>query len=144
MNQELIDGLIALLEGSALCEIDYSNGSQRVWLVRDQPMADAARASRRENEKPVPPPPCPTAPAGHVIRSAMTGTFYRAPGPGQPDFVSPGDIVEEGHTLGLVEAMKLLNPVEADRRGRLVEILAPDGATVAHSTPLFVIEPIEG
>ncbi|WP_233887981.1 acetyl-CoA carboxylase biotin carboxyl carrier protein [Paraburkholderia flagellata] len=142
MNQELIDGLIALLERSSLCEIDYSNGSQRVWLVRDRVLADTGHTPRPQNNEPAP-PPCPTAPAGHVVRSAMTGTFYRTPGPGQPIFASPGDIVEEGHTLGLVEAMKLLNPVEADRRGRLTEVLVADGAAVAHNTPLFVIEPIE-
>ncbi|WP_434667275.1 acetyl-CoA carboxylase biotin carboxyl carrier protein [Paraburkholderia sp. A3BS-1L] len=149
MNRELIEGLVALLQRSSLCEIDYTNGSQRVWLVRDRreaaPSSKAitAHSLRAESENSARLPACADGPALHVIHSSMTGTFYRAPGPGQPQFVSPGDLVEEGQTLGLVEAMKLLNPVEADWRGRLVEILVADGATVAHDTPLFVIEPME-
>ncbi|RAR54278.1 acetyl-CoA carboxylase biotin carboxyl carrier protein [Paraburkholderia unamae] len=150
MNQELIDGLIRLLERSSLDVIEYTNGDERIKLVRGggerspPHKADSVAAIARPSaaQSPGSQAASPAAQAQHVIPSGMTGTFYRAPGPDQPVFASPGDLIEEGHTLGLVEAMKLLNPIEADRAGRLIEILVSDGAAVAHDTPLFVIEPI--
>jgi acetyl-CoA carboxylase biotin carboxyl carrier protein len=74
----------------------------------------------------------------------MTGTFYRSPAPDQPPFVAVGDVVKEGQTIAVVEAMKLLNALEADCNGRLVEILVEDGVAVSPDTKLFAIEPLEG
>jgi acetyl-CoA carboxylase biotin carboxyl carrier protein len=75
-----------------------------------------------------------------VVRAPLVGTFYRAPQPGAPAFVTPGDAVEEGETLGIVEAMKLMNHVTADRAGRVVEILAGEGEPVEYDQPLMVLE----
>lgn len=92
-------------------------------------------------------PTRPEAPAkpdqsGHPsFKCPMAGTFYRSPGPGQPQFVKVGDKVQKGQVICIVEAMKLMNEIEADRSGTIVEILAEDGKPVAVDTPLFVIKP---
>jgi acetyl-CoA carboxylase biotin carboxyl carrier protein len=79
-------------------------------------------------------------PGRRVVRAPLVGTFYRAPQPGAPPFAAPGDAVEEGDTLGIVEAMKLMNHVTADRAGRVVEVLAGDGEPVEYDQPLMVLE----
>ncbi len=89
--------------------------------------------------------PAPAAePAEHpgrrTVRAPLVGTFYRAPQPGAAPFVSPGDQVEEGQTVGIVEAMKLMNPVAADRAGRVVGVLVDDGEPVEYDQPLVVLE----
>ncbi|KAK9141114.1 hypothetical protein Scep_010795 [Stephania cephalantha] len=75
------------------------------------------------------------------LKSPMAGTFYRSPGPGQPAFVKVGDKVQKGQSLCIIEAMKLMNEIEADQSGKIVEILLEDGKPVSVDTPLFVIEP---
>ncbi|KAK9159715.1 hypothetical protein Syun_006056 [Stephania yunnanensis] len=75
------------------------------------------------------------------LKSPMAGTFYRSPGPGQPAFVKVGDKVQKGQPLCIIEAMKLMNEIEADQSGKIVEILLEDGKPVSVDTPLFVIEP---
>lgn len=75
------------------------------------------------------------------LKSPMAGTFYRSPGPGEPPFVKVGDNVKKGQVLCIVEAMKLMNEIEADQTGTIVEVLAEDGKSVSVDTPLFVIEP---
>ena len=87
------------------------------------------------------PPAEPTEePGRHVVRAPLVGTFYRASQPGGPPFVTPGDAVEQGDTLGIVEAMKLMNHVIADRAGRVVEVVAGDGEPVEYDQPLVVLE----
>ena len=78
---------------------------------------------------------------GQTIVAGLTGTFYRAPSPDAPLFVEIGDRVEEGQTIGLLEAMKMLNPIEADRAGRVIQILADDGALVTRGAPLIRLAP---
>ncbi|MEV0157805.1 acetyl-CoA carboxylase biotin carboxyl carrier protein [Micromonospora sp. NPDC050686] len=80
-------------------------------------------------------------PARVVVRAPMVGTFYRAPEPGASPFVSVGDLVRPGQVVGLVEAMKLMNEVPADRAGRVVEVLVEDGKPVEYDQPLLVLEP---
>ncbi len=77
------------------------------------------------------------------IRSPMVGTFYRAPEPGARPFVEVGTLVEEGTQVAILEAMKLMNPLEADRRGRVTEILVEDASPVEYDQPLFILEPVE-
>lgn len=77
----------------------------------------------------------------HHVLSPMVGTFYRASEPGLPPLVAEGDVVHPGQQIGILEAMKLMNPIEADRAGRVVVILVPDGASVEYGEPLFAIEP---
>jgi acetyl-CoA carboxylase biotin carboxyl carrier protein len=76
-----------------------------------------------------------------VIRAPLVGTFYAAPEPGSPPFVVPGDAVEKGQTLGIVEAMKLMNHLEAESAGRVVEVLVRDGQPVEFDQPLLLLVP---
>ncbi|CDP04187.1 unnamed protein product [Coffea canephora] len=101
---------------------------------------------------PAPAPAPKTAPAAspaaqspksshHPLKCPMAGTFYRSPAPGEPAFVKVGDKVKKGQVLCIIEAMKLMNEIEADQSGTIVEIVAEDGKSVSVGTPLFVIEP---
>jgi acetyl-CoA carboxylase biotin carboxyl carrier protein len=89
-------------------------------------------------EAPVVPPP-PTAPRA-TLTSPAVGVFYRAPEPGAAPFVAPGDTVAEGQQIGIVEAMKLMIPIHAERAGRIAEALAADGAPVEYGEPLFALD----
>jgi acetyl-CoA carboxylase biotin carboxyl carrier protein len=75
-----------------------------------------------------------------VIASPMVGTFYRSPTPGAPPFVEVGSTVEKGQTLCIIEAMKLMNEIEADQEGRLIKILKDDKTPVEYGEPLFILE----
>jgi acetyl-CoA carboxylase biotin carboxyl carrier protein len=108
------------------------------WETRDP--AGAAPAPSAAAPGPVPPAGPAEHPGRRVVRAPLVGTFYRAPQPDAPPFVTPGDQVEEGDTLGIVEAMKLMNEVTADCTGRVVEILAGDGEPVEYDQPLMVLE----
>ncbi|KJK26088.1 hypothetical protein UB46_02100 [Burkholderiaceae bacterium 16] len=153
MDLKFVQTLLDVLESStALSEIEYGDGQRQVKLKRrssrPSPTAETSeqlvteRAPALAEEAAVAKAPTATATRNSVI-AGMIGTFYRSPAPNQPSFVSVGDTVEEGQTLAIVEAMKLLNPIESDRAGRIAEILVADGAAVSADTPLFVIEDLE-
>ena len=78
-------------------------------------------------------------PDGHVVRAPMVGTFYASPAPDKPSFVSVGQAVKAGDTLGIIEAMKMFNPIEADVSGTVLKILAESGQPIEFDQPLFVI-----
>lgn len=145
MDLKFVETLAGVLERSAaLSEIEYGDGQRHVTLKRgSSPRAIQANASAQLATARAATVPVVATVAAHKIVAGMIGTFYRAPSPHQPAFVSIGDTVEEGQTLAIVEAMKLLNPIEADRAGRIAEILVPDGAAVSTDTALFVIEDLE-
>jgi acetyl-CoA carboxylase biotin carboxyl carrier protein len=96
-----------------------------------------AVAARSANAEPAAGGPADTT---HQLRSPMVGTFYPAPGPGQPPFVQVGDLVEPGQQVGIVESMKLMNPIEADVAGRVLAVLVADAEFVEHDQSLLVIE----
>lgn len=83
------------------------------------------------------PNPAPAAPVGETINAATVGVFYRSPSPGAPPFVSEGDEIGRGQQIAIIEAMKLMLPVEADKGGRIAEILVSDGEAVEYGQPLF-------
>lgn len=132
MDDALLDRLVALLDDSGLREIEFEEGDVRIHLVKDgkgvvrRPDAPAAPFSLE-----------PTSPNDHTIVAGLTGTFYRSSSPEAPPFVEVGDRIEEGQTIGLLEAMKMLNPIEADRAGRIIAIAAADGALVTRGALLF-------
>ncbi|MED6107695.1 Biotin carboxyl carrier protein of acetyl-CoA carboxylase, chloroplastic [Stylosanthes scabra] len=116
------------------------------------PSFAAPPAAPASSPAPAPTPATPTASASlpaakstkssvPALKSPMSGTFYRSPGPGEPPFVKVGDKVKKGQVLCIIEAMKLMNEIEADQAGTIVEIVAEDGKPVSLDAPLFVIEP---
>lgn len=77
----------------------------------------------------------------HVVTAPMIGTFYVAPAPNEPPFITPGDTIAEGQTIGIIEAMKIMNEIAADRAGTVLEVVAVDGQTVEYGSALIRIEP---
>ena len=89
---------------------------------------------------PAAPAAAPQVPAGHTVKSPMVGTFYRSSAPGAKPFVEIGQQVKEGETICIIEAMKILNEIEADKAGTITQILCENGQAVEYGQPLFVIE----
>lgn len=151
MEIEFVDRLIDLLERSHLSELEYAEKGNRLRLVKAH-SGGAASHSARPSEagfahsseatpEPATPASVPNELQCHTITSPLAGVFYRAPATNQPEFVQVGDFVEEGQTLAIVEAMKILNSIDADKTGRLAEILVANGTEVEAGKALFVIEP---
>ena len=107
-----------------------------------QAVSHAPRASAAAEAAP---PPAAVAPGndktGNVVASPFVGTFYRTPAPDQPAFVEVGSVVKKGQVLCIIEAMKLMNEIEADEPGKITEILVENGQPVEFGQPLFRIEP---
>lgn len=147
MDIRKVKKLIELLEESGIAEIEIHEGEESVRISRN-----AAAGSVPAAAPPVAiaaaPAPAPTAAAapveevieGHVLNSPMVGSFYRAPSPGAKDFVDIGSKVNVGDTLCIIEAMKLLNQIEADKSGTIKAILVENGQPVEYNQPLFIIE----
>ena len=113
-------------------------------VVMQQPVAMvAAPATAPVAGAPAPAPAAeaaPAAPAGHAVKSPMVGTFYRSASPGAKPFVEIGSVVKEGETICIIEAMKILNEIEADKSGTVTKILSENGQAVEYGQPLFIIE----
>ena len=149
MDLRKIKSLIQLLEESDVAELEITEGEESVRLSRVGPapavVPAPAAAAPPAPAAPVPAAPEPAAaaepavPEGHVIASPMVGTFYAAPSPGAKPFVQVGDRVAEGDTLCIVEAMKMLNQIEADRDGVVRAVLADNAAPVEYGQALFVL-----
>ncbi|MGW4502503.1 acetyl-CoA carboxylase biotin carboxyl carrier protein [Micromonospora sp. NPDC004336] len=119
---------VRLRSGDTVLEVEWHGGVP----VEAPPEAAAVPTS--------PAPPGDT-PGRHTVRSPIVGTFYRAPEPGAAPFVAVGDLVRPGQVVGIVEAMKLMNEVSADRGGRVAEVLAADGQPVEYDQPLLALDP---
>jgi acetyl-CoA carboxylase biotin carboxyl carrier protein len=151
--------LIELLEESGIAEIEISEGEESVRISRySQPppqaapvsgppvvthsAAPAAASAGAGSAVPAvaPAAPAPPPPAGHQITAPMVGTFYAAPSPGAKPFVEIGSAVEAGDTLCVIEAMKMMNQIESDVKGRVVSILCENGSPVEYGQLLFIIE----
>jgi acetyl-CoA carboxylase biotin carboxyl carrier protein len=156
MDIRKVKKLIELLEESNIAEIEIHEGEESVRISRQSalstpgampgPVYYATPAGMPTHPAEAPTPsvePQPTEeeePSGHIVRSPMVGTFYRAPSPGAKPFVSEGDQVALGDTLCIIEAMKILNQIEADKSGKVTRILIENGQPVEFNQPLFVIE----
>jgi len=154
MDIRKIKRLIELLEESGVNEIEIHEGEESVRINRGGTQVAVAQAPAPAQAPAAAPAPAPTAgePAGaagdsaveevsgHTIRSPMVGTFYRAPSPEAEPFVEEGQSVSAGETLCIIEAMKMLNQIEADRSGVVRRILLDNGQPVEFDQPLFVIE----
>jgi len=157
MDLRKIKKLIDLLEESNLTEIEIKEGEESVRLSRNSGnaapvMYAAAPAAAPRAAEPVMPMSSPVdaatggsakssddLPPGQVAKSPMVGTFYASPAPDKPAFVSVGQAVKAGETLGIIEAMKMFNPIEAETSGTVVAILVESGQPVEFDQPLFVI-----
>jgi acetyl-CoA carboxylase biotin carboxyl carrier protein len=134
--------LIDLVQQSGISELEITEGEERVRISRGVPTV-APQAGASAHTAALAPtavaPPAETEPEGHVIRSPMVGTFYRASAPGAKPFVEVGQEVKSGQTLCIIEAMKLLNEIETDRDGVVKAVLAENGQPVEYGEPLFIL-----
>jgi acetyl-CoA carboxylase biotin carboxyl carrier protein len=135
MDIRKIKKLIDLMIESDLQAIEVKEGDQSIALTRRNPVVAAAVPA-------MPAPSAPAAPAaktprGAVETSPMVGVFYAAPSPGEPTFVKVGQTVSAGETLGIIEAMKIMNPIEATQSGVIEEILVKNGEVIQFGQPLF-------
>ena len=145
MDLRKLKTLIELVESSGIGELEIQEGEERVRITRGvAPGAASAPAATYATAAPIaaPAPAAPALPAeseGHLVRSPMVGTFYRATSPGAKPFVEVGDSVQVGDTLCIIEAMKLMNEIEADKAGVVKQVLAENGQPVEYGQPLVVI-----
>ncbi len=148
MDIRKVKKLIELLEESDVAEIEIHEGEESVRISRASTIAPAMMAATPQVMAAAPvaaesaaaaKPEAPAEPQGHVIRSPMVGTFYRAPSPGAKPFVTEGQSVAPGETLCIIEAMKILNQIESDQAGKVIEVLVENGQPVEYNEPLFVI-----
>jgi acetyl-CoA carboxylase biotin carboxyl carrier protein len=165
MNQKELKELIEFLIEKDIAEFELERGDVKVRIKRagEQTVVHSHTEPRYFAVPPAPgpvaeigavpvvvaaaaaPPAAPAAPAPeeglHTVKSPIVGTFYEAPSPGAPPFVKPGDSVEVGQVLCIVEAMKLLNEIESDFAGEIVKKLATNGQPIEYGQELFVIRP---
>ena len=163
MDLRKIKKLIDLLEESNLAEIEIKEGEESVRLARTpkgmtyaqpqmmqaahaqqpasapMPMQSPTEAATGGSAKPMADAAGQALPDGHVVRAPMVGTFYTSPSPDKPAFVTVGQAVKAGETLGIIEAMKMFNPIESDVSGTVLLILGESGQPVEFDQPLFVI-----
>jgi len=158
LDVDALRRIVELLETTEITRISWRRGPERLLITRGHgpepivqvapapasaplppmlPVANAPRASPAagatappENEK-----------TGNLVTSPFVGTFYRTPAPEQPAFVEVGSVVKKGQVLCIIEAMKLMNEIEADEPGKITEILVENGQPVEFSQPLFRFEP---
>lgn len=146
MDLRKLKTLIDLVSESNVSELEITEAEGKVRIVKGggtvvqqyvpvpAPMAAPVAAA------PAAELPAPAALPGHVVKSPMVGTFYRAPSPGAKPFAEVGTQVKEGETICIIEAMKILNEIEADKSGTVTRILCENGQAVEYGQPLFVIE----
>ncbi len=145
MDLRKLKTLIELVESSGIAELEVSEGEERVRITRSMPVAHHAIAlpagvpsiNAATSESGQPPAVLPTE--GHAVKAPMVGTFYRAAAPGSASFVEVGDAVQPGDPLCIIEAMKLMNEIEADQAGIVKAILVENGQAVEYGQPLVII-----
>lgn len=149
MDIRKVKKLIELLEESGISEIEIREGEETVRISRHTPGAApmvysqtpiSMSAIAASVATPAAPAVAPPAPAGHTVKSPMVGSFYRAAAPGSKPFVEVGQRVNVGDVICIIEAMKMLNQIEADKAGVIAAILVENGEPVEYGEPLFIIE----
>ncbi|MDO8720450.1 MAG: acetyl-CoA carboxylase biotin carboxyl carrier protein [Polaromonas sp.] len=148
MDLRKLKTLIDLVSESNVSELEITEAEGKVRIVKSSgapvvmqqpamammaaPLAGVAAAAEAASAA--------AAPAGHTVKSPMVGTFYRSASPGAKPFVELGTVVKEGETICIIEAMKILNEIEADKAGTVTRILSENGQAVEYGQPLFIIE----
>ena len=146
MDLRKLKKLIDLVQESGIGELEITEGEEKVKIVRAGAVfqsAAAAQAPRSDAPEPPvgakPADPGPPVAEPHVVKAPMVGTFYRSPSPDAKHFVEVGQSVKEGQTVCVIEAMKLMNEIEADATGVIKAILVENGQPVEYGQPLFII-----
>ncbi len=151
MDLRKLKTLIDLVSESNVSELEITEAEGKVRIVKGggaasqiaAPVAAAAPAlgvvGAAHPVVPLP-PSAPEVPRGHIVKSPMVGTFYRSSSPGAKPFVELGSAVKEGETVCIIEAMKILNEIETDKSGTIIQILCENGQAVEYGQPLFVVE----
>lgn len=149
MKIEQIEQLVAIIQKSGIGEIEVKEGENSIritaqpsqviaaptqTIVHAQPQAAVATPAPVSSE-----PTTPAVPAGKQVKSPMVGTFYGASSPGAEPFVKEGQTVKAGETLCIIEAMKIMNQIEAEHSGKILKVMVRDGDPVEYDQPLFII-----
>ena len=146
MDIKYIEKLAKLIKENQLTELSVKDGEQTVTLKKEAKMAEAVQVMPQiQKQQPVQPKEQPVEEkqakkTDKVIKSPMVGTFYKAPAAGAPPFVEVGGLVAQGEVVCIIEAMKLMNEIESDFSGKIVEICVEDAQPVEYGQPLMYIE----
>jgi acetyl-CoA carboxylase biotin carboxyl carrier protein len=157
MDLQLIRKLVKIVTDSQIAELEIEEEGMRVRVTRaldyepqilpypahsvPPPAAIPAAAPHAAAAEPSPAASVEPTASGHEVRSPIVGTFYRSPSPDAPSFVEVGQSVSKGQTLCIIEAMKIMNEIEADAAGKIVKVLVEDSQPVEYDQPLFIIDP---
>jgi acetyl-CoA carboxylase biotin carboxyl carrier protein len=161
LDVDALRRIVELLETTEITRLSWRRGPERLLITRGHgpapivqmapgpavsvplPPMQAVSLSPRVSAAEAPRPAAPESEKkGYLVNSPFVGTFYRTPAPDQPPFVEVGSVVKKGQTLCIIEAMKLMNEIEADEPGRVTEILVENGQPVEFGQPLFRVEPV--
>ncbi len=149
MDLRKLKTLIDLVSDSNVSELEITEAEGKVRIVKGggalvqgyaQPPMYPAPVAPAAAPAPAAVAAAPEVPAGHIVKSPMVGTFYRSSSPGAKAFVEVGSAIKEGETVCIIEAMKILNEIEADKTGTITRILCENGQAVEFGQPLFIIE----
>jgi acetyl-CoA carboxylase biotin carboxyl carrier protein len=154
MDLRKLKTLIDLVAESDIAELEVTEGESKVRIVKSSAIPQnqmvmvpqqgvqqfSTPAMAAPAAAPAAVPAAPAEPTGHVVKSPMVGTFYRSNSPGAKPFADVGDQVKEGQPICIIEAMKIMNEIEADKAGTVTKILVDNGQAVEFGQPLFVIE----
>ena len=149
MDLRKLKTLIDLVAESDIAELEVTEGESKVRIVKSSPAPQAQMMMMPSNQVAASAPPAapvaaapvplPAEPEGHIVKSPMVGTFYRAATPGAPPFVEVGTAIKPGDTLCIIEAMKLLNEIDAEVTGVVKQVLVENGQPIEYGQPLFII-----
>ena len=154
MDLKQIKELIQLLEKSGLNKLTIKEKGYEISLEKGAPHApiESYQSAKREvvphvaphheviTKADVKPSKEPELDLNHALKSPMVGMFYRSPSPSEPAFIKEGDMVEKGSVVGIIEAMKVMNEIKSDRKGKVIKILIENGHPVEYGQPLIIIE----
>ncbi len=150
MDLRKLKTLIDLVSESNISELEITEAEGKVRIVKggeatpvqyvQTPVPQAAAPAAATTAPAPAAAPAEAAATGHTVKSPMVGTFYRSSSPGAPSFVEVGSKVNEGDTICIIEAMKILNEIEADKSGTITQILGENGQAVEYGQTLFIIE----
>ena len=142
MDLRKLKTLIDLVSESNISELEITEADGKVRIVKAEPPTAMAAPPPQPIAALAPAPAAAVAPVepGHTVKSPMVGTFYRSPSPDAKAFVEVGQTIKEGEPICIIEAMKIMNEIEADKSGTVTRVLCENGQAVEFGQPLFVIE----